>query len=116
MDDKPIRQSGKLLVQATTQCRPTGWQEKPVTIKVKEGTFPGFEVVDFGKAPWQVTRAQVTLTVTTPALPRRRCSTPTATPPAKPDWSNEGTRSSSRFPKMPYTSSCNEARQASHHR
>ena len=68
MDDKPIRQSGKLLVQVTTQCRPTGWQEKPVTIKVKEGTFPGFEVVDFGKAPWQVTRAKVTLTIANAGL------------------------------------------------
>ena len=68
MDDKPIRQSGKLLVQVTTQCRPTGWQEKPVTIKMKEGTFPGFEVVNFGKAPWQVTRAKVTLTISNPGL------------------------------------------------
>ena len=63
MDDKPIRQSGKLLVQVTTQCRPTGWQDKPVTIKVKEGSFPGLEVVNFGKAPWQVTRAKVTVTI-----------------------------------------------------
>ena len=47
MDDKPIRQSGKLLAQVTTQCRPTGWREKPVTIKVKEGTFSGFEVVNY---------------------------------------------------------------------
>ncbi|MGD1000112.1 MAG: hypothetical protein ABSA67_05365 [Candidatus Brocadiia bacterium] len=68
MDDKPIRESGKLLVQTTTQCRPTGWREKPVTIKVKEGTFPGFEVVNFGKAPWQVTRARVTLTIHNPSL------------------------------------------------
>ena len=68
MDGKPIRESGKLLVQATTQCRPTGWQEKPVTIKVKEGTFPGFEVVNIGKAPWQVTRAKVTLTIRNPGL------------------------------------------------
>ena len=68
MDDKPIARSGKLLVQVGTQCRPTGWQEKPLTIQVKEGTFPGFEVVDFGKAPWQVVRAKVTLTITNPDL------------------------------------------------
>jgi hypothetical protein len=68
MDDKPIRQSGKLLVQATTQCRPTGWREKPVAIKVEEGNFSGFEVVNYGKAPWQVKRAQVTLTINNPGL------------------------------------------------
>jgi hypothetical protein len=63
MDDKPIAESSKLLVQVGTQCRPTGWQEKPVNIQVKEGTFPGFEVVDYGRAPWQVVRAKVTVTI-----------------------------------------------------
>ena len=70
MDDQPIRRSGKLLAQVTTQCRPTGWQEKPVTIKVKERTFRGFEVVNYGHAPWQVTRAEVTLTISNPGLSR----------------------------------------------
>jgi hypothetical protein len=68
MDDKAISASGKVLIQVATQCRPTGWQDKPVTIQVKEGTFPGFEVVDFGKAPWQVVRADVTLTIANPGL------------------------------------------------
>jgi hypothetical protein len=68
MDDKPIRTSGKLLVQATTQSRPTDWEEKPVTIKVEEGNFSGFEVVNFGKAPWQVRRAEVTLAINNPGL------------------------------------------------
>ena len=70
MDDQPIRQSNKLLVQVTTQCRPTDWREKPATIKVREGTFAGFEVVNYGRAPWQVTRARVTLTISNPALVR----------------------------------------------
>jgi hypothetical protein len=68
MDGKPIRQSGKLLVQVVTQCRPTGWQEKPATIKVREGAFAGFEVVNYGRAPWQVTRAQVSLTLSNAGL------------------------------------------------
>ena len=49
MADKPSAESSKLLVQVGTQCRLTGWQEKPVSIQVKEGTFPGFEVVDYGR-------------------------------------------------------------------
>ena len=68
MDDRPIGKSGKVLVQVGTQCRPTGWQEKPVTIQVKEGAFPGFEVVDYGQAPWQVVGAKVTLTIANPNL------------------------------------------------
>jgi len=68
MDGQPIRQSGKLLVQVATQCRPTGWQEKPVTIHVEEGTFAGFEVVNYGRAPWPVTRAHFALTISNPGL------------------------------------------------
>ena len=63
MDDLPVRQSRKLLVQVITQCRPTGWREQAVTINVKEGSFPGFEVVDCGGKPWQVTRAKMNLTI-----------------------------------------------------
>ena len=68
MDDKPLAESHKVLVQVTTQCRPTGWQEKPTKIAVKEGTFDGFEVVDYGRAPWQVVRADVTVTIANPNL------------------------------------------------
>ena len=70
MDDQPIAQSGKVLIQVGTQCRPSGWQERPVTIQVKEGRFPGLEVVDFGKAPWQVVRPDVRLAIANPRLTR----------------------------------------------
>jgi hypothetical protein len=68
MDDRPIGQSSKVLVQFTTQCRPAGWRDKPVTIQVKEGKFEGFEVLDFGKAPWQVAGARLTLEIANPNL------------------------------------------------
>ncbi len=70
MDDRPLGKSGKVLVQVGTQCHPTGWQEERITIQVKEGAFPGFEVVDYGRAPWRVVEANVTLTVANPNLTR----------------------------------------------
>lgn len=68
MDEKPLKSSGKILVQVGTECRPTGWKESPTTIEVKEGKFPGFKVESYGSAPWQVVRAAVTLKVANPSL------------------------------------------------
>lgn len=55
MDGKPIKSSSKILVQYGTRSRPTGWEERPTMITLDGGkTTPGFEVVNYGKAPWQV--------------------------------------------------------------
>jgi hypothetical protein len=65
MDDKPIRESGKLLVQVGTYARPTGWQSKAADFKSDDGkeTFHGFEIVNTGKMPWQISSTQMTLAV-----------------------------------------------------
>lgn len=70
MDGKPLKTSGKVLVQVNTPSRPTGWKEVPTTIKVKEGSFEGFRVESFGKAPWQLVRPQVTVKLANPGLKR----------------------------------------------
>jgi hypothetical protein len=48
--------------------RPTGWKESPTMIKVKEGEFEGYKVDDYGRAPWQIVRPDVQITVTNPTL------------------------------------------------
>ncbi len=68
MDDKPLKSSGKILVQVGTRCRPTGWEESPTTIELKEGKFAGFQVGDFGHAPWLVVSPQMTFVVKNPTL------------------------------------------------
>jgi len=68
MDEKPLKTSGKVLLQVGTECRPTGWKESPVTIDVKEGKFPGFKIDSYGGAPWQVVRAAVTVKLSNPTL------------------------------------------------
>jgi hypothetical protein len=69
LDDQPLAKSRKVLVQVGTQCRPTDWKEEPATIKTKEGqTFDGFQVVNYGKAPWQVVQPRVELVIRNPGL------------------------------------------------
>jgi len=52
------------LLQFATQSRPTGWRETPVPIKLENGkTLPGFEVLSYGRAPWQVIKAELEVAV-----------------------------------------------------
>ena len=53
MDGKPLKTSGKVLVQVGTTERPTGWATRPVKLDGRTGE----EVVNFGKAPWLIARA-----------------------------------------------------------
>ncbi len=58
LDDRPLRQSRRILVQVGTSSRPTGWQEGPTTIPVSSGgTLAGFEILNAGTSPWQVVEA-----------------------------------------------------------
>jgi len=59
MDDKDLKASGSILVQVGTVARPTGWKTKPVEVDKK----PGEEIVSYGKAPWQIIKGDVTVSV-----------------------------------------------------
>ncbi|MBV9467673.1 MAG: hypothetical protein JOZ57_00330, partial [Abitibacteriaceae bacterium] len=65
LDNLPLRNSQKVLVQVGTIARPTGWQEKDATWKSQDGkqTFVGKEVVATGQNPWQIVNTDATLTV-----------------------------------------------------
>lgn len=69
LDGQPLSQSRKLLIQVGTVARPTGWQQRPATWKDETGKqFSGFEVVDYGRAPWRIARNHVTLAIDNPRL------------------------------------------------
>jgi hypothetical protein len=69
MDGKPIKQSRKLLVQAGTIVRPTGWQEKDATFEGGDKKpIQGKQIVAVGGTPFQVTNTDATVTVTNPFL------------------------------------------------
>lgn len=68
MDDKPVKESGKILVQVGTTERPTGWQTKPTTV----AGHAAEEVVSFGRAPWMIVKADISITIGNPALKTAR--------------------------------------------
>lgn len=68
MDEKPLKESGKILVQVGTTERPMGWETKPVQVKDRSGE----EVVSFGHAPWMIVRADVSLVVNNSKVTKAR--------------------------------------------
>ena len=82
LDDLPLRRSHHVLVQVGTAARPTGWQVKEADFPSEDGktTLHGYEVVKTGAAPWQIVNADITLTVTNPALTRATLLDPAGYP------------------------------------
>ena len=69
MDNRPLNQSWKILVQAGTQSRPTGWVEEPAQIRLDNGSMvDGYKVVSFGRAPWSVVKPNLTVEVNHPRI------------------------------------------------
>jgi hypothetical protein len=68
MDNQPLKQSRKILVQVGTIARPTGWQVRETTRDQKGRPVHGQEIVSTGKLPIQIANTDVTLTINNPAL------------------------------------------------
>lgn len=69
MDDKPLRESGKILVQVGTTARLTGWKTKPAQFKGDgKQLLQGFEIVATGLPPWRVVNTDVALTLANPKI------------------------------------------------
>lgn len=76
MDDKPLKTSTRILVQVGTTERPLGWTTRPVQVKGRSGE----EVISFGRAPWMIVRADVTVLVNNPNITRARVLDPNGVP------------------------------------
>jgi hypothetical protein len=77
LDDQPLANSTKVLVQVGTTQKPTGWQTRPAKLKGKPGTDQGNaptaeEVVALGQPPWQVEEADITIAIANPRLAKVR--------------------------------------------
>ena len=68
MDDKPLRSSGKILVQVGTTERPLGWKTRPAQVNGRAGE----EVVSFGRAPWMIVNGDVTLALKNTKITKAR--------------------------------------------
>ncbi len=68
MDDKPLRSSGKILVQVGTTERPLGWKTRPAQVQGRAGE----EVMSFGHAPWMIVNGDVTLALKNTEITKAR--------------------------------------------
>ncbi len=63
LDGKPIRESGKVLVQVGTVCRPAGWTTVPARARINGKQSDCFRIISRGKDPLQVENTEVTVSV-----------------------------------------------------
>ena len=64
MDNKPLAESEKILIQVGNTCRPTDWATEPCQIEIKgKGTVPGKRITNYGKRPWQMTNNNVSISI-----------------------------------------------------
>ncbi|WP_048326233.1 hypothetical protein [Crocosphaera watsonii] len=69
MDNKPIKQSEKILLQVGTIARSTDWKKQASTWKDKKGNLQqGFEIINYGKAPWRLENNDIQITLNNPKL------------------------------------------------
>jgi hypothetical protein len=72
LDDRPLAESDRVLVQVGTIARPTGWTTQPATLTAEgePGPIEGHRVLRTGTMPWRVAKAHATLRVRNPRLAR----------------------------------------------
>jgi hypothetical protein len=69
MDNQNISQSRKILVQVGTIARSTGWKQKIAQWVDQSGqSHQGFEILDYGHAPWAIARNHLSVTLNNPRI------------------------------------------------
>lgn len=53
MDEQPLEDSEKILIQTGTVYRPTGWEEEPAEFERNGDTLQGYKILNTGSMPWQ---------------------------------------------------------------
>jgi len=69
LDGAPLATSRRILLQYTTQSRPSGWRDQPATLTVEGGGMvAGRVITSVGTAPWRVVRGRLEVEVRNPGL------------------------------------------------
>jgi len=92
MDDKPLNESEKVLVQVGTTARLTGWTTKPTKLEQGNRMVDAKEIVATGKPPWQIPHTQATVTLTNAHLTRATLLDPAGYPQREVDLRRSGRR------------------------
>jgi hypothetical protein len=68
LDDLPLKESKRVLVQVGTTARPTGWKTEPAIMRPTGVDADCERIVDRGRAPWLIANAHLTLRIANAAL------------------------------------------------
>ncbi len=63
LDDLPLKDSQKVLVQVGTVARMSGWSTRPTLINVGGSYLPGEEILNTGTPPWCLANTRATITI-----------------------------------------------------
>ncbi len=70
LDEKPISESGRVLVQVGTTARPRGWIDEAADVPFQDQKIPGRRIVNTGEPPWMIRSTGITLSIASPLLTR----------------------------------------------
>ncbi len=70
MDDNPVGESAKILIQVGTVYRPTAWAEAATTFTLDGKLVSGYKIENTGRMPWLCADTQVTVKIKNKALNR----------------------------------------------
>ncbi len=72
MDNKPISQSEKILIQVGTEYRPTNWSEILAKVDLGGTQVDGFEIKNVGIMPWQAKNSKLSVVINNPNIQSAR--------------------------------------------
>ena len=70
MDEKPLSESKKILVQVGTMSRPTDWETRSTEFEYRDQKQHGLQIVQTGRPPWRVANTDVEITLSNPHITR----------------------------------------------
>ncbi len=68
LDDRPLKESGKILLQIGTQAFPRGWETKAASFQKKDRKYEGLEIVSTGDLPWMMRNVDAKIRITNKGL------------------------------------------------
>ena len=68
MDEKPLGESKKILVQVGTMSRLTDWKTRPEVFEVRKQKQQGRQIVHAGRPPWRIANTEATIILNNPHI------------------------------------------------
>ncbi|MFW6189828.1 MAG: hypothetical protein ACOC7T_05270 [Planctomycetota bacterium] len=99
MDERPLAESGEVLVQVGTVARLTGWTTKEDSFEQGDQTVRGKRILYTGKPPWRIKNTQVTVSIANPDLSRATLLDEAGYPDREVETRREGGRLTVELPE-----------------